>query len=146
MKTYVLCTTLDKECINTLKKVKTEIDLKNANIHIVTVIQLNLYHIDLSPYIYPAEIQYANLENKAIETMRELGNSLELEPGKITYKCFIEYKKKEVIKSYLDEVKADLVVVATRGKYGIPGLFSSSLADFLCKFSPCDVLVMRPKK
>lgn len=145
MKTYVLCTTLDKECLNTFKKIQHEVDLKHTAIHVVTVIRLNIYHIDLSPYIYPTEIQYANLENKAVEIMRELGDSLGIDSSRITYKCFFEYKKKEIIKAYLEEVKADLVVVATRGKYGIPGLFSSSLADFLCKFSPCDVLVMRPK-
>jgi nucleotide-binding universal stress UspA family protein len=146
MKTYVLCTTLDNECLNTLKKISEEVDLKKANVHIVNVIQLNIYQIDLSPYIYPTEIQYANLELKAIDIMKKLGESLGINNTQITYKCFFEYKKKEIIKTYLEEVDADLVVVATRGKYGIPGLFSSSLADFLCKFSPCDILVMRPKK
>ena len=146
MKNYVLCTTLDSECINTLKRVKHELDFKHTMVHIVTVIKLNIYHIDLSPYIYPTEIQYANLENKAVEMMKELGNALGISEEKIIYKCFFEYKEKEIIKTYLDEISADLVVLATRGKYGIPGLFSSSLADFLCKFSPCDVLVMRPFK
>lgn len=146
MKTYVLCTTLDNECLNTLKKIQNEVDLKNAMVHIVTVVELNIFQIDLSPYIYPAEIQYANLEMKAVDIMKNLGNSLNIDSSKIIYKCFFEYKKKEIIKTYLEEVNADLVAVATRGKYGIPGLFSSSLADFLCKFSPCDVLVMRPVK
>lgn len=145
MKNYVLCATLDNECLNTLKTIRHEVDLKHANIHIVTVIQLNIYQIDLSPYIYPTEIQYANLELKAIDIMKKLGDSLGVESNRIIYKCFFEYKKKEIIKTYLEEVSADLVVVATRGKYGIPGLFSSSLAEFLCKFSPCDILVMRPK-
>lgn len=146
MKTYVMCTTLDNECFETLQKIRDEIDLKNANVHIITIVKLNIYHIDLSPYIYPTEIHYANLEFKAIEMMKTLGNSLGIDQEKIIYKCFFEYKKKEIIKTYLENVQADLVVLATRGKYGIPGLFSSSLADFLCKFSPCDILVMRPKK
>jgi nucleotide-binding universal stress UspA family protein len=146
MKNYVLCTTLDNECLNTLKKISHEVDLKNAIVHIVTVVKLNIYQIDLSPYIYPTEIQYANLEMKAIDIMKKLGDSLNIDSSKIIYKCFFEYKKKEIIKKYLEEVNADLVVVATRGKYGIPGLFSSSFADFLCKFSPCDILVMRPAK
>jgi nucleotide-binding universal stress UspA family protein len=51
-----------------------------------------------------------------------------------------------IINYYLKEVKADLVVTATKGKHGIDGFFSSSFTDYLCKFSPCDVLVMRPAK
>lgn len=143
MKNYVLCTTLDNECLNSLKNIRHKVDLKNTIVHIVTVVKLNIYHIDLSPYIYPTEIQYANMEMKAIDKMKDLGDSLGLDSDKIVYKCFFEYDKKEIIKKYIEEVNADLVVVATRGKYGIPGLFSSSLADFLCKFSPCDIFVMR---
>ncbi|MEA9355775.1 universal stress protein [Bacteriovorax sp. PP10] len=146
MKNYVLCTTLDNECLNTLQKIRHQVDLKHTMVHIVTVVKLNIYQIDLSPYIYPTEIQYANLELKAIEIMKKLGESLNIDSSQIIYQCFFEYNKKETIKTYLEKINADLVVVATRGKYGIPGLFSSSFADFLCKFSPCDILVMRPTK
>lgn len=41
--------------------------------------------------------------------------------------------------------RADLVVVATRGKSGLAGFFGSSFADHMSKFSPCNLLVLRPQ-
>ena len=40
---------------------------------------------------------------------------------------------------------AHMVVVATRGKTGIAGFFGSSFADHMSKFSPCNLLVLRPQ-
>lgn len=50
---------------------------------------------------------------------------------------------KEKVIEYLKEVKADLVITATRGKHGIEGLFSSSFTDHLVKHAPCNVLTLR---
>jgi nucleotide-binding universal stress UspA family protein len=146
MKTYVLCTALDEQSISNMKKVKNVLDLKNATVHIVTVVEVKLYNLDLFPYTYPAENQYPAIESAAIDLLAPLATSLGLEKKDVVLKCFFSNSSEEKIKNYLDEVNADLVVTATRGKHGIKGLFSGSFTDFLCKFSPCDVLVMRPSK
>lgn len=146
MKNYVFCTTLEEECIDTLKNIRHDIDLKHAQIHIITIVEIQVYNLELTPYVYPAESQYAEIEKSALMIMKSLGNSLGIEEKKITYKCFFEYNRESKVKSYLDHVDANLVITATRGKHGVAGFFSSSFTDYLCKFSPCDVLVMRPKK
>ena len=61
-------------------------------------------------------------------------------------KVFFAKSREEKISEYLDSAKPNLVVAATRGKHGIDGLFSSSLTDYLVKYSPCDVLVLRPRE
>lgn len=145
MKNYVLCTTLEEESINTLKKLKNDIELKDANIHIVTVIEKQIYTVDLAAYVYPIENQYPEIESGALSILKSLAKELGVKQEQVTCKCFFEYDREKKIKEYLIEVNANLVVLATRGKHGLEGFFSSSFADYLCKFSPCDVLVMRPR-
>lgn len=145
MKNYVLCTTLEEESINTLKKLKNDIELKNAHIHIITVVEKQIYTVDLAPYVYPVENQFAAIESSALSLLNSLAQELGVENNQVTCKCFFEYDREKKVKEYLDDVNANLVVVATRGKHGMAGFFSSSFTDYLCKFSPCDVLVMRPR-
>lgn len=146
MKNYVLCTTLEEASINTLKSLKNDIELKDAKIHIITVVEKQIYTIELAAYVYPTESQYDAIETAALTLMNSLSQELGIHREQVTCKCFFEYDRKKKVKDYLTEVGADLVVVATRGKHGVEGFFSSSFTDYLCKFSPCDVLVMRPRK
>ena len=145
MKNYVICTTLEEESLNTLKKLKNDIELKNARIHIITIVEKQIYTVELAAYIYPVENQYPAIESSALTILNSLASDLGVNQDQVTCKCFFEYDREKKVKEYINEVNADLVVVATRGKHGVEGFFSSSFADFLCKFSPCDVLVMRPK-
>lgn len=146
MKNYVLCTSLENESLETLKKLKGDISLTDVKIHVITVIEKQVYTVDLAPYVYPVESQYPELESSAMGLLKSVGDALGIDQGNLVCKCFIEYSREKAVKEYLEAVHADLVVVATRGKHGLEGFFSSSFTDYLCKFSPCDVLVMRPRK
>jgi nucleotide-binding universal stress UspA family protein len=145
MRTIVLCTTLEKDCLKTLNRVKDKIDLDDSKIIIVSIIKTQTFTFNLSPYIFPESIHYALIEEQALKVMKELGDSLGIDPSQINYKCSFEFEVKSHMKSILEETKADLAVVATREKHGIKGFFSSSFAEYLIKFSPCDILVMRPQ-
>lgn len=145
MKNYVLCTSLEEESINTLKKLKGDIELQNVRLHIITVIEKQIYNVDLTPYVYPVEAQFPEIEASAMGLLKSVAQSLGVDEKNVICKCFFEYDREKTVKQYLHAVDANLVVVATRGKHGLEGFFSSSFADYLCKFSPCDVLVMRPR-
>lgn len=146
MKTYVLCASLEEDSLETLKRIRNDISLVDVNLHIITVIEKQIYTVEMAPYVYPVESQYPIMESSALDVLKTLGSDLGINPENIVYKCFIEYDREKTVKEYLKRVNADLVVVATRGKHGLEGFFSSSFTDYLCKFSPCDVLVMRPGK
>lgn len=146
MKTYVLCANLEENCLNTLKNLKHDIEINQANIHIVTIYEIQVYNVDLVPYVYPTETQYNEIENSALSVLKGLAQSLGVSENRVTLKCFFDTSRESRIKKYLEEVDADIVVTATKGKHGLAGFFSSSFTDYLCKFSPCDVLVMRPRK
>lgn len=145
MKNIVICTDLNQNSLDTLKTLARNLDLKEAIVHLVHVFEIHMYNADIVPVIYPTEAQYPEIEQSTLGILDKLTHDLGAREDQVRLKCFFSHSREERISSYLNDVQADLVVVATRGKHGIQGFFSSSLADFLCKYSPCDVLVLRPK-
>jgi len=145
MKNIVICTDLNQNSLDTLKTLARNLDLKEAIVHLVHVFEIHMYNADIVPVIYPTEAQYPEIEQSTLGILDKLAHDLGAREDQVRLKCFFSHSREERISSYLNDVQADLVVVATRGKHGIQGFFSSSLADFLCKYSPCDVLVLRPK-
>ncbi len=146
MKNYVLCTSLEEESIKTLGKLKRDLDLKDTKVHFVTVIEIQVYNSELSAFIYPVESQYAEIESSAVAIQKNLAKTLGVSEQNAVFKCFFDHSPESKVKNYLEQTNADLVVTATRGRHGIAGFFSSSFTDFLCKYSPCDILVLRPSK
>jgi nucleotide-binding universal stress UspA family protein len=140
-----LCTTLDDNSIEVLSDIRHDISLKHAIIHFVQIVEIQVFTSESVAAVYPEEKDYAEIERGSTNKMKKLAEAIGLEPDKCVFKCFFELNRETKIINYLSEVKADLVVTSTRGKHGIAGFFSSSFTDFLCKFSPCDVLVMRPR-
>lgn len=145
MKSIVICVSLNQHSLETLKTIPSKIDLQDAEIHLIHVFEIQSQAV-VVPIIYPTSDQYPEIEASVLNTLTKLTSDLKLPENRVVKKCFFSLSREAVIKDYLKEVKAEMVIVATRGKHGIEGLFSSSLTDFLCKYSPCDVLVLRPKK
>lgn len=146
MKNIVVCTDLNQNSLDTLKTLRQSLDLKEATLHFVHVFEIHMYNADIVPVIFPTEAQYPEIEQSTLGILSNLAKELNLKEEQVHLKCFFSHSREEKLRSYLTEVHADMAVVATRGKHGVEGFFSSSLADFLCKYSPCDVLVIRPKK
>ncbi len=146
MKNIVICADLNEKSLEVLKTLNQSLDFKEAKFHFIHIFEIHMYNADLVPVIFPTEVQYPEIEKSTIGILDKLTKDIGLKNEQVELKCFFSHSREEKIRSYLNEVHANMVVVATRGKHGIEGFFSSSLADFLCKYSPCDVLVLRPKK
>jgi nucleotide-binding universal stress UspA family protein len=147
MKNIVLCASLNDESLDLLKELKNSSIFEDSNVHLVHCFEVQLYTADFAPYVYPTEDKYPEIEEASKNILKAVEEELKTNPSINSFetKVFFSQSPKQKIKEYLDEVKADVVVVATRGKHGIEGLFSSSFAEFLVKFSPCDVHILRPK-
>jgi nucleotide-binding universal stress UspA family protein len=148
MRNIVICADLEKSSLENLKKLRNDIlDISNVkvNVHLIHVFEVHLYNAELVSILYPSETQYSEIEVSTLSILSNLASSLGLSSEQFTAKCFFSHSREEKILSYLNLVEADLVIVATRGKHGIPSLFTNSLTGFLYKHSPCDVLVIRPK-
>ena len=145
MKNVVVCADLNESSLDTLRTLQHNVVIENSNIHFVHVFEIHMYNADIVPVIFPTEVQYPDIEASTLSILDKLAKDIGTRDEQTHLKCYFSHSREEKIINYLSEVKADLVIVATRGKHGIEGFFSSSLADFLCKYSPCDVLVVRPK-
>lgn len=65
--------------------------------------------------------------------------------GQINYEVKSDFHPNEKIIEYLQETKTELLVLSTRGKHGLDGFFHSSFTDYMTKFAPCDLFVVRPQ-
>jgi nucleotide-binding universal stress UspA family protein len=146
MKNIVVCADLNQNSLDTLKSLGRSLDFRDTILHFIHVFEIHLYNADIVPVIFPTEVQYPDIEKSTLSILDKLSKDVGARSDQVQLKCFFSHSREEKINSYIEEVNAEMVVVATRGKHGIEGFFSSSLADFLCKYSPCDVLVIRPKK
>lgn len=146
MKNLVVCVDLKEESLKVLATLKDKIDLKTTKVHLIHAFEIQVAGMEFSTMVYPAPDQYPEIENSVMGILENLKNDLGLKSEQVEKRCFFTHSKEQAIAEYLDNSKAEMVVLSTRGKHGIEGFFASSLADFLCKYSPCDVLVMRPKK
>lgn len=146
MKNIVVCADLNQNSLDTLKSLNQSLNFEDSTLHLLHVFEIHMYNADIVPVIFPTEVQYPDIEKSTLSILDKLSKDIGARSDQVKLKCFFSHSREEKINSYLKDVDADMVVVATRGKHGIEGFFSSSLADFLCKYSPCDVLVMRPKK
>lgn len=147
MKEIVLCATLTDQSLNLLKEFKSSPLLEGAKIHIVHCFEVQVYTNEFSPYIYPTEDKYPELTEAAQTVLQGVEDALKEKHPHTEFikEVYFTQSPKQRMKEYLKEIKADLVVVATRGKHGIEGLFTSSFAEFLVKYSPCDIHILRPK-
>lgn len=148
MKNVVICCSLEDENIELLKALKGNNALENAKLHFVHIFEIHVYTSDFSPYIFPSEDKYPEIEEASKKVMKNIADEVctPSEREKSQIECYFAYSPKQKITEYLLDVNADVVIVASKQKHGIEGLFSSSFAEHLVKYSPCDVHILRPKE
>ena len=145
MKNIVICANLNDDSLELLRALKGSALLKeSATIHMVHCFEIQIYTSDLAPYVFPTKEKYPEIEEASLRVLDELREKLEIPKERSVEKCFFSESPKKKIKDYLDEVDADLCIIATRGKHGSQGFFSSSFAEHMVKYSPCDIHIMRP--
>jgi nucleotide-binding universal stress UspA family protein len=147
MKNVVVCCSLEDENIELLKSLKGSPLLENAKLHFVHIFEIHVYTSDFSPYVFPSEEKYPEIEAASKEILTSIANEVctEEELKQTDIECYFAYSPKQKISDYLVEVNADLVIVASKQKHGIEGLFSSSFTEHLVKYSSCNLHVLRPK-
>jgi nucleotide-binding universal stress UspA family protein len=144
MKNIVIFASLNEESLELIKTLKDSPLLKDNNLIIAHCFEIQPYVSELSPYFYPSEDQYPEIESATTVILKNLATALG-RPHSQT-KVFFSFSSKQRLTHFLKEANADLAIVATRGKHGIEGLFSSSFSDHLIKYSPCDIYILRPQK
>lgn len=132
-----------------LNKLKGSEILKGKEVHLLNVFVQEVYAYEFSPYVWPDTKLFEELKDSIVKGLNKMADDLITgeDRSSVVTQCFLHHSPKVKMVEYLKEIGADLVVVVTRGTHGIQGLFTSSTAEHLMKFSPCDVYVMRaPEK
>ncbi len=55
-----------------------------------------------------------------------------------------EFDPKEKAIEFLKNEAIQLLICSTRGLHGTRAIFQSSFADYMIKFAPCDIYIVRP--
>lgn len=142
----LLCVSNDQELINHLKRITKFGLLNNKEVHLLNVFKQEIYTNEFAPYSWPTEDKFGEIKATVETVLSNLAEELKphAKDSEFKTKCILNYSPKKVILDYIKENKISLVAVATKGKHGIEGLFSGSTTEFLVKYSPCDIFVIRP--
>lgn len=137
----------DKGSLHTLHSLHKMLPiLGDAEIHFVHVFEIVVYSFDLTSRVWPLPEEQKKIEIDVIARLTKLAEEIlpKNNPHKVVVKCIFDIDPKVVFCDYVKDNHIGMAVVATRGKRGIPGLFDSSFAQYLCKYSPASIFVLRP--
>lgn len=149
-KNIAIAVSLNEDSQNTLKTLRGNKIFQNAHVCLVHTVTIYTYLNEVSLNTYPADKDYSTIEKLVNGYLQQLKTDIfanqNEQPENIETYCRFHANPKHDMVEFLKEQKTDLVVVATRGKHGMESLFSSSFTEYLSKFAPCDILVLRNRK
>lgn len=76
------------------------------------------------------------LLERAAERLREIGYRVET--------AIEEGEPRTTIVDYADLIKADMIVVGSHGRRGLPRLLLGSVSEYVARHAPCSVEIVRP--
>lgn len=116
------------------------------SVHFVHVVKKNITPLEFGLVESPDEATYKDMVPTIEKFLKDESQKILPEnfQGQVSFRVTKDFHPEEEVIDILKELKATLIVVATRGKHGLDGLFHSSFTDYMVKFAPCDVFVVRP--
>lgn len=116
------------------------------SIHFVHVVKKNITPLEFGLVESPDDITYQDMVPTLDKFLKdEARRILPVDfKGKVEFLVTKDFNPEEEIIDILKNVNATLIVVATRGKHGLEGFFHSSFTEYMVKWAPCDVFVVRP--
>lgn len=119
--------------------------LNQSEIHFVHVFVTTTYPFGLGefPMVLPLEADREMIANTGLALLVNMTEAAMPGTfvGKSVPKILFSDDKKGSFTRYVEEVKADLVIIFGRKRHGI---FDSSFAQYVSKHSSCDVLTLKP--
>jgi nucleotide-binding universal stress UspA family protein len=111
--------------------------------YFVHVFNVQIMVNDFTPFIYPDDEQKVSIREVVLKQLENIKVKYLNDTFLSAQECLFDSSPKKKLVEYLDEVNADLVMVASPLKDGIEGMFSSSMAEYLLRHASCDVMVLR---
>ncbi len=144
----VIALPLEDELLKPFYSWSNSVDFNQFDyISFIHIVKKTLTPIEFSVIESPTEATFLQMKPTLENFLKEEKNKIIPKnfSGEIKYIVSKHLHPDEEMIHFLRELKAKLVVVSTRGKHGLKGLFTSSFTDRMVKFSPCHILVLRPE-
>ena len=133
---------------NSLPALKTAFSLTldtKAALHLVHVIEIPATAPAVGPAMAPVQAPIERLRRRALQQMEQLipadwETDIEVETH------ILAGNPAKEIAEFASEKNADLIVVGTHGRKGLPRVLLGSTAEALLREAPCQVLVVKPKQ
>ena len=148
LRKIIIAMPTEEEFMPSISRWGQEFNWTKCEVHFVHVIRKNYEVSEMSIAEYPnsemlKKAKEANLEFFKIKA-REILPDKALDNAH--FEIFSDASPADKMVEYAKEIDANMIVVASRKKRGLTGLFTSSFADRMLALSPCDILVLRPNK
>jgi len=116
------------------------------SISFIHIVKKTLTALEFSIIENPSEAMFLEMKPTLENFLKDEKNKIvpRKYDGEIQYIVSKHLHPDEEMIQYLTKLKSELVVVSTRGKHGMKGLFTSSFTDRMVKLAPCHILVLRP--
>lgn len=142
----LLAVNLEDHCMNSLKEFVGKVDLTDSVVHLVHIFEIKHFVNEFASYSFPEESNKESVKDGVLNVLvsweKELFNNNKM-PKKVINHCLFHGNPKDAMVEYANEHKIDLMVVPTRGKSWMSGIFSSSFANHMCQFTKCAVLSLK---
>lgn len=138
----VIAVPLIENMAEMLTQVKDMDFLKNSEVHLVTVFNTINYAVGLGevPLVYPIIEDRKAIEESVLGKLRNLRSEILPEHSKAHVECLFGENVKETFCQYVENVKANTVIIATRKKRDF---FESSFAQYAIKHLDADIIILK---
>ncbi|MFP5387613.1 MAG: universal stress protein [Bacteriovoracia bacterium] len=138
----------EEEFMPSISRWGHEFNCAKCEVHFVHVVRKNYEVSEVYVTEYPDAKKFNKIKESSLRFFQK--KAKELLPEKALenarFQVFLDPSPADRMVEYAKEIDANMIVVATRNKRGLAGLFTSSFADRMLALAPCDVLVLRPNK
>lgn len=147
IKKVVVAVGMDEDMEERLKPVTGMDFLNNCEVHFITVFNTLNYGFAMGdfPLVYPVEADKKVIEVTINEMLK--ATSKKILPagfkGKVIHECLFDQNPKALFSTYVEDVGADLVIIAAREK---KGFFESSFAQYVGKHTKANLFILKPSR
>lgn len=143
----VIAVPLEESLLEPLYEWGKKFDFSHVeSIHLIHVVKKNITPLEFGLVESPDDATYKDMAPTIEKFLRDEAKKILPTDVKasVQFQVTKDFHPEEEVIDIIKNVGASLIVVATRGKHGFEGLFHSSFTDYMVKFAPCDVFVVRP--
>lgn len=143
----VVALPLEEELVRPLYEWGKNFDFSHVeSVHFIHVVKKNITPLEFGLIETPDEGTFQDMVPTLEKFVQAEAKKILPEDfkGQVSMQLTKDFDPQEEVIDILKDRLATLIVVATRGKHGLDGLFHSSFTDYMIKYAPCDVFVVRP--